>query len=85
MRESRGIQPHGTEGPDSDAAELGETHPGQIAAYAADPATQANNVTGMKGHEGLVRLRVGDWRVIMRDESVLTILSVSSRGDAYKE
>jgi len=57
----------------------------KIAAYAADPATQANNVTGMKGHEGLVRLRVGDWRVIMRDESVLTILSVSSRGDAYKE
>ena len=54
-------------------------------AYAEDPAAQANNVTALKGQAGLLRLRVGDWRVIMRDESVLTILDVSSRGDAYRE
>ena len=57
----------------------------KIRAYAEDPAAQANNVTALKGQGGLIRLRVGDWRVIMRDEAVLTILSVSSRGDAYKE
>ena len=57
----------------------------KIRAYAEDPAAQANNVTALKGQDGLIRLRVGDWRVIMRDESILTILSVSSRGGAYKE
>ena len=57
----------------------------KITAYAEDPAGQANNVTALKGQAGLIRLRVGDWRVIMRNESVLTILDVSSRGDAYRE
>ena len=57
----------------------------KIMAYAEDPAAQANNVTALKGQAGLIRLRVGDWRVIMRNESVLTILDVSSRGDAYRE
>ena len=57
----------------------------KIRAYAEDPAAQANNVTALKGQGGLIRLRVGDWRVIMRDDAVLTILSVSSRGDAYRE
>lgn len=56
----------------------------KIRAYAEDPAAQANNVTALKGQGGF-RLRVGDWRVIMRDEAVLTILSVSSRDDADKE
>ena len=83
--ESRGVQPHGAEGPLADATELGETHQGQDQAYAEDPAAQANNVTALNGQGGLIRLRVGDWRVIIRDEAVLTILSVSSRGDAYKE
>ena len=57
----------------------------KIRAYAEDPATQANNVTALQGQHGLIRLRVGDWRVIMRDGSVLTILNVASRGGAYKE
>ena len=30
-----------------------------------------------------MRLRVGGWRVIMRDDTVLLILKVSSRGSAY--
>ena len=31
----------------------------KIAAYAEDPASQANNVKALKGREG-IRLRVGD-------------------------
>ena len=53
--------------------------------YADDPAAQANNVTRLRGQGGLVRLRVGDWRVIMRDETVLMILDVASRGSVYKD
>ena len=50
--------------------------------YAADPASLANNVTAMKGREG-VRLRVGDWRIIMHDGVVLTILDIGPRGGIY--
>ena len=56
----------------------------KIRAYAEDPATQANNVVKLRGQEGLTRLRVGGWRVIMRDERILLILDVTSRGSAYK-
>lgn len=34
---------------------------------AQDPASQTNNVTSLKGREG-IRLRVDDWRVIMDDQ-----------------
>ena len=57
----------------------------KIRAFANDPSSQANNVTRLKGHDGLVRLRVGDWRVVMRDESVLQVLTVAGRGSAYRE
>lgn len=51
--------------------------------YAADPASQANNVTALKGREG-IRLRVGDWRVIMNDDGVvLAVLDIGSRGSIY--
>jgi mRNA interferase RelE/StbE len=55
---------------------------GKIEAYAADPASQANNVKALKGRDGM-RLRVGDWRVIMRDGDVLDVLDVAARGSAY--
>ncbi len=55
----------------------------KINAYAADPASQANNVKAPKGRDG-VRLRVGDWRVIMRDAEVLDILRIAPRGEAYE-
>lgn len=55
---------------------------GKIEAYAADPASQANNVKALQGREG-VRLRVGDWRVIMRDGEVLDVLKVGPRGSVY--
>lgn len=50
--------------------------------YAADPASLANNVTAMKGRDA-VRLRVGDWRIIMQDGVVLTILEIGPRGGIY--
>ena len=55
----------------------------KIEAYAADPASQANNVRALKGREG-VRLRVGDWRVIMEDGVVLAVLEIGPRGRVYE-
>ena len=57
----------------------------KIRAYAADPAARSNSVARLRGEEGLVRLRVGDWRIIMRDGAVLSVLHVTSRGSAYGE
>ncbi|HRO13361.1 type II toxin-antitoxin system RelE/ParE family toxin [Amaricoccus sp.] len=54
----------------------------KIEAYAADPASQANNVTALQGRAG-IRLRVGDWRVIMIDGEVLDVLDVATRGSIY--
>lgn len=51
--------------------------------YAADPASQANNVKALKGREG-IRLRVGDWRVVMNDAGViLDVLEIGPRGGIY--
>ena len=55
---------------------------GKIEAYAEDPASQANNVQALRGRDG-IRLRVGDWRVIMRDGEVLDVLDMAARGGAY--
>lgn len=51
--------------------------------YAADPASQTNNVKALQGREG-IRLRVGDWRVIMRDGEVLAVLEIGPRGSVYE-
>ncbi len=56
---------------------------GKIEAYAANPASQANNVKALKGREG-IRLRVGDWRVIMEDGVVLAVLEIGPRGSVYE-
>jgi mRNA interferase RelE/StbE len=54
-----------------------------IEAYATDPASQANNVKSLKGREG-IRLRVGDWRVIMDDQgNVLAVLEIGPRSGIY--
>lgn len=58
---------------------------GKIGAYTDDPASQANNVVAMKGEDSLVRLRVGDWGIVMRDDDALHVLYVTSRGSAYRE
>ena len=55
---------------------------GKIEDYAADPATQANNVKALRDRTG-IRLRVGDWRVIMDDDVVLDVLEIGPRGGMY--
>jgi mRNA interferase RelE/StbE len=54
----------------------------KIGAYAVDPASQANNVKALKG-ENAIRLRVGEWRVIMLDGAVLDIVRIAARGSAH--
>ena len=55
----------------------------KVSQYAADPDAQANNVKALKGREG-IRLRVGDWRVIMDDQGeVLDVLKIGPRGGVY--
>ena len=57
----------------------------KVAQFAADPRSQANNVKALVGLPYL-RLRVGDWRVIMDDrrETVLEVLKVGARGEIYR-
>ncbi len=56
----------------------------KIEQYAQEPETQASNVTALKGREG-IRLRVGDWRVIMNDDGVvLAVLEIGPRGSVYE-
>ena len=55
----------------------------KIEQFAADPASLANNVKALKGSNRL-RLRVGDWRVIMDDQGlVLEVIEVGPRGGIY--
>lgn len=55
----------------------------KIEAYATDPASQANNVKALRGREG-IRLRVGDWRVILDLQgNVLAVLEIGPRGGIY--
>lgn len=55
----------------------------KIEQYANDPDSLANNITKLQGREG-VRLRVGNWRVIMSDSgAVLAILNIGPRGSIY--
>jgi mRNA interferase RelE/StbE len=55
----------------------------KVEQYAADPASLANNVKALTGREG-IRLRVGNWRVIMDDGVVLAVLEVGPRGGVYE-
>lgn len=58
----------------------------KIEQYAADPALVANNLKPMKGSEfkGYTRLRVGDYRVIMREDGVVVdVINVGPRGGIY--
>jgi mRNA interferase RelE/StbE len=56
----------------------------KITAYARDPGSQANNVKQLKGGEGSLRLRVGDFRVIFtEDKDALLILDIGPRGSVY--
>lgn len=56
----------------------------KVEQLAVDPAPLANNITRLKGEAGLLRLRVGDWRVIYEDGIVLAIVRIAPRGSAYE-
>jgi len=57
---------------------------GKVEQYATDPQSQANNVKALAG-SSYIRLRVGDWRVIMDEQgNVLDVLEIGSRGGIYK-
>lgn len=52
--------------------------------YAANPTVLANNVTALKGEAGMLRLRVGDWRVLFsEDGTVIAVIRIAPRGSAY--
>lgn len=56
----------------------------KIEQYATDPASLANNVKALTG-SSYIRLRVGDWRVIMDERGVvLNVLKVGPRGGIYE-
>lgn len=56
----------------------------KIKIYAKEPESLANNVTSLSGRSG-IRLRVGDYRIIMDDSgAVLDVLDVGPRGSIYE-
>ena len=55
----------------------------KVEQLAVDPASLANNIQRLKGGDGMMRLRVGDWRVIYQDGIVLKIFRIAPRGSAY--
>lgn len=55
---------------------------GKVDQFATDPASLANNVSRLTNRTG-IRLRVGNWRVIMDDGAILEILDVGPRGGIY--
>jgi mRNA interferase RelE/StbE len=56
----------------------------KVEQYAVNPASLANNVITMSG-SAFLRLRVGDWRVIMNDRgAVLDVLKIGPRGSVYE-
>ncbi len=56
----------------------------KIELLAVDPAALANNIRRLRGGGGMMRLRVGDWRVIYDDQLVLAIIRIAPRGSAYE-
>lgn len=56
----------------------------KIELYAENPAALANNVKALRGSDA-IRLRVGEWRVIMIDGTVIEVVKVASRGSVYEE
>ncbi|MDH4439955.1 MAG: type II toxin-antitoxin system RelE/ParE family toxin [Rhizobium sp.] len=56
----------------------------KVLQYAADPASLANNVKTLRDSR-YRRLRIGDWRVIFREDGVFVdVVRVAARGEAYE-
>ena len=57
----------------------------KVSQLADEPASLANNITPLKGGEGLSRLRVGDWRVIYTETLVIvSVVRIGPRGGVYE-
>ncbi|GJE55031.1 type II toxin-antitoxin system RelE family toxin [Methylobacterium thuringiense] len=57
----------------------------KIEQYASDPLSFVNNVRTLKGEEGVLRLRVGDWRVLFTESGeIIAVIRVAARGDVYE-
>lgn len=56
----------------------------KIEQYATEPAAMANNVKALQGSD-LIRLRVGDFRVIFReDATTILVVDVGPRSGIYE-
>ena len=56
----------------------------KVLQYASDPASLANNVKALKGRPDYFRLRVGDWRVVFREDgTIVDVIEVGPRGSVY--
>lgn len=65
-------------------ADIAKRITGKIEQYASEPETLANNVKALKGMDGYLRLRVGDWRVIFSETGVVVaVVKIAPRGGAY--
>ena len=65
-------------------ANISATIRAKIEQYAVDPMSLANNVKELRGESGVLRLRVGDWRVLfVVDAETLTVVRVGPRGSVY--
>lgn len=57
----------------------------KLGEYAADPSSLKNNVTALRGEPGVLRLRVGDWRVLFTEAGqVIAVIRIAPRGSAYR-
>lgn len=57
----------------------------KIEQYSRAPKSLANNVRILVGMDGVLRLRVGDWRVIFTETGeVVAIIRIAPRGGAYE-
>jgi mRNA interferase RelE/StbE len=55
----------------------------KIEQYAREPASLSKNVKRLKGRDGL-RLRVGDWRVIVNEsKDAIDVVVIGPRGSVY--
>jgi mRNA interferase RelE/StbE len=57
----------------------------KMALYAEKPSALAANVRRLRGYDDVFRLRVGNWRVLFKqNDQEIVVLTVSPRGRAYR-
>ena len=65
---------------------VAQTIRAKIDNVAKNPSAPHNNVQALKGSD-ILRLRVGDWRVLYRldtETKTMTIIEIRPRGEAYR-